>query len=296
MVILGKEPIIVDTGAPIHTQSWFRQVSSLVDPQDIRWIYLSHDDGDHTGSLHRLLELAPNATLVVNFFITERLALEQALPLDRMIWLGPDDDLDAGDRRLHLIVPPIFDGPTTRALYDESTSVLWAVDSFAALAPGPCSTSPTCHATSTTKPSRSSAAGSPSGRTATARDRPRTSVRRPARPRARLTRPRGGPIARRRHRREVGPMLEEPSPAPAHLEARRRPGLVTSSRSLTASPVAAHLSLEVSGRLTYRGETDLAGLITATARQVADPRVRPGRHCASPAELLSAAGVPASGG
>jgi flavorubredoxin len=73
---------------------------------------------------------------VVNFFIIERLALEQALPLDRMIWLGPDDHLDAGDRRLHLIVPPIFDGPTTRALYDDSTSVLWAVDSFAALAPG----------------------------------------------------------------------------------------------------------------------------------------------------------------
>lgn len=136
MVILGQEPIVVDTGAPIHTDSWFSQVFSLVDPEEVRWIYLSHDDGDHMGSLHRLLELAPNATLVVNFFITERLALEQALPLERMIWLGPGDHLDAGDRRLHLIVPPIFDGPTTRALYDESTSVLWAVDSFAAMAPG----------------------------------------------------------------------------------------------------------------------------------------------------------------
>ena len=136
MVILGQEPIVVDTGAPIHTDSWFRQVFSLVDPEDIRWIYLSHDDGDHIGSLHRLLELAPNATLVVNFFITERLALEKELPLERMVWLGPDDALDAGDRRLHLIVPPIFDGPTTRALYDERTSVLWSVDSFAAMTPG----------------------------------------------------------------------------------------------------------------------------------------------------------------
>lgn len=136
MVILGKEPIVVDTGAPIHTESWFRQVFSLVDPEDIRWIYLSHDDGDHTGSLHRLLELAPNARLVVNFFITERLALEKALPLERMVWLGPGDHLDAGDRRLHLVVPPIFDGPTTRALYDERSEVLWAVDSFAAMAPG----------------------------------------------------------------------------------------------------------------------------------------------------------------
>ena len=136
MVIRGEQPIVVDTGAPIHTEHWFEQVFSLVEPEDIRWIYLSHDDGDHTGSLHRLLDLAPNATLVVNFFITERLALEKALPIDRMVWLGPGDALDAGDRTLRLVVPPIFDGPTTRALFDDRTEVLWAVDSFAALTPG----------------------------------------------------------------------------------------------------------------------------------------------------------------
>jgi flavorubredoxin len=136
MVIRGQEPVVVDTGAPIHRESVLSQVFSLVDPEDIRWIYLSHDDGDHIGALHELLEAAPNATLVVNFFITERLALEKALPIERMVWLGPNDVLDAGDRLLHLLVPPIFDGPTTRALFDEKTRVLWSVDSFAALAPG----------------------------------------------------------------------------------------------------------------------------------------------------------------
>ena len=135
MVIRGAEPIVVDTGAPIHRESVLDQVFSLVEPEDVRWIYLSHDDGDHTGALHHLLEVCPNATLVVNFFITERLALEKALPLDRMIWLGPGDALDAGDRKLHLVVPPIFDGPTTRALFDEKTRVLWSVDSFASLTP-----------------------------------------------------------------------------------------------------------------------------------------------------------------
>jgi flavorubredoxin len=135
MVIRGAEPIVVDTGAPIHRESVLDQVFSLVEPEDVRWIYLSHDDGDHTGALHELLEVCANATLVVNFFITERLALEKALPLDRMTWLGPGDVLDAGDRKLHLVVPPIFDGPTTRALFDEKTRVLWSVDSFASLTP-----------------------------------------------------------------------------------------------------------------------------------------------------------------
>ena len=136
MLIRGAEPIVVDTGAPVHRDHWFEQVFSLVDPDDVRWVFLSHDDGDHAGNLHELLGLCPNATLVANFFITERMALERPLPIDRMRWVGPGESFDAGDRRLHLVVPPIFDGPTTRALYDETTAVLWAVDSFAAMAPG----------------------------------------------------------------------------------------------------------------------------------------------------------------
>lgn len=136
MLIRGAEPIVVDTGAPVHREHWFEQVLSLVEPEDVRWVFLSHDDGDHAGNLHELLELCPNATLVANFFITERMALERPLPLERMRWIGPGESFDAGDRRLHLLVPPIFDGPTTRGLYDEKTAVLWAVDSFAAMSPG----------------------------------------------------------------------------------------------------------------------------------------------------------------
>jgi flavorubredoxin len=136
MLIRGEQPVIVDTGAPVHRESWLEKVFSLVDPEDVRWIYLSHDDGDHTGGLQDALAMCPNATLVGNFFLTERLALEQPMPLERMVWLGPDERLDVGDRTLRLIVPPIFDGPTTRALFDERSGVLWAVDSFAALNAG----------------------------------------------------------------------------------------------------------------------------------------------------------------
>ena len=108
----------------------------LVDPEDIRWVFLSHDDGDHTGSLHDVLVAAPNATLVMNMFSTERLALEKSVPLHRSIWREPGETFDAGDRRLRLVLPPIFDGPATRGLFDERTGVLWAVDSFAAATPG----------------------------------------------------------------------------------------------------------------------------------------------------------------
>lgn len=52
------------------------------------------------------------------------------------MWLEAGSSFDAGDRHPHLFRPPIFDGPTTRGLYDEKTGVMWAVDSFAALTTG----------------------------------------------------------------------------------------------------------------------------------------------------------------
>ena len=137
MIIRGREPVIVDTGAPVHRTQWLEKAFAVVEPEDVRWVFLSHDDGDHTGALLDVLERCPKATLVTNFFSVERLGLEKpGLPLHRMRWLEPGDRLDAGDRTLHLFRPPIFDGPTTRGLYDPKSGAMWIVDTFAALTPG----------------------------------------------------------------------------------------------------------------------------------------------------------------
>jgi flavorubredoxin len=136
MVILADEPVIVDTGAPIHRETWLGKVFELVDPVDVKWVFLSHDDGDHRGALQAVLDQCPDATIVTNFFAVERIRLEEDLPIDRMIWRQPGDSFSAGDRELRLVRPPIFDGPTTRGLFDPTTGVLWAVDSFVSLTTG----------------------------------------------------------------------------------------------------------------------------------------------------------------
>lgn len=132
MLIRGEEPVIVDTNAPVFRERWLEQVFSLVDPVDVRWIFLSHDDTDHTGGLLDALELCPNATLVTNMFSIERMALEsKTVEPGRMRWIQEGSSFDAGDRTLHLFKPPVFDGPTTRGLYDPTTATMWAVDTFA---------------------------------------------------------------------------------------------------------------------------------------------------------------------
>jgi hypothetical protein len=157
LVIRGAEPVIVDTGAPIHRESWLEQVFSLVEPADVRWIFLSHDDGDHRGGLQDILARCPQATLVTNWFATERIALEEELPLDRMVWLDNGDAFHAGHRELRLLRPPIFE-PTTAACSAPAPGC-WAVGSFAALARQACVEA--SRPASTTGRSATSATGNP---------------------------------------------------------------------------------------------------------------------------------------
>lgn len=130
MVITGSEPVIVDTGCGSSREGWLERAFGIVDPADVRWVFLSHDDPDHTGALLDVLDACPNATLVTNWFSVERISLEYALPLHRMRWVDDGESFDAGDRTLVAVRPPTFDSPTTRGLYDPTTGVYWASDSF----------------------------------------------------------------------------------------------------------------------------------------------------------------------
>ena len=118
MVIRGSEPVIVDTGTPANRKQWLEDVFSLVEPEDVRWIFLSHDDVDHTGNLDEALSACPNATVVCSWAMVERHTNCFDFPLDRCRWVMDGESFDVGDRTLQAIRPPVFDSPTTRGLYD----------------------------------------------------------------------------------------------------------------------------------------------------------------------------------
>jgi flavorubredoxin len=137
MVILGQEPVILDTGTPANREQWLKDVFALVEPEDVRWIYLSHDDVDHTGNLDQALTACTNAKLVCNWAMVERHTNCFDFPIDRCRWTHDGDSFDVGDRTLHTLRPPVFDSPTTRGIYDSKTGVYWAVDTFATPLPDP---------------------------------------------------------------------------------------------------------------------------------------------------------------
>lgn len=131
LVIRSSEPVIVDTGTVANRDHWIDDVFGLVDPEDVRWIFISHDDDDHLGNLAESMERCSNATLVVNWAATERMGASFALPPERMRWVDDGGSLDVGDRTLRAVRPPVYDSPTTRGLFDPTTSVYWASDAFA---------------------------------------------------------------------------------------------------------------------------------------------------------------------
>lgn len=135
MVIRGAEPILVDTGPAAAADLWLDAAFGLVDPEDVRWIFVSHNDSDHNGNVVAALAACPHATLVTTSGAVLRTTSSFDLPYRRMAWLGVGDTFDAGDRTIEIVDPPVYDSPITQGLLDRSTGALWAVDAFAAPVP-----------------------------------------------------------------------------------------------------------------------------------------------------------------
>lgn len=131
-VIGSKEPVLVDTGLPGLRTDFMRELRSVMDPKDLRWIWITHADIDHLGSLETVLTEAPNARVVTTYLGMGKMSL-LGLPPQRMYLLNPGQSLDVGDRQLHAVKPPTFDAPETTGLFDEKTSTLFSADCFGAL-------------------------------------------------------------------------------------------------------------------------------------------------------------------
>jgi len=138
-LIQGAQPTLIDTGLAALRTAFLESLDQLTDPARLRWIWLTHADADHTGSLAAVLERAPEARVVTTFVGMAKLGL-QGLPVNRVFLLNPGQSLDIGDRTLHCLKPPIFDAPETTALFDSRSRTLFSSDCFGALMDAPAAT------------------------------------------------------------------------------------------------------------------------------------------------------------
>jgi flavorubredoxin len=136
-VIKAKEPILVDTGMGIDSEEFMNALKSIIDPVDLKWVWLTHDDADHTGNLQKVLEAAPSARLAAYSLAVLRMSTTWPAPMDRVYWLNPGDSINVGDRKLTAVRPPLFDNPTTIGAYDAKSEAFFAADCFGAIIQSP---------------------------------------------------------------------------------------------------------------------------------------------------------------
>lgn len=134
-VLHAREPVVIDTGLGLPDRDFLTDLGSVIDPSDVRWIWLTHPDRDHTGGMFDLLEAAPQARLVTTYIGVGVMSTERPLPLDRVYLLNPGQSLDVGDRTLTGFRPPLFDNPATVGFYDDRSGICFSSDCFGAALP-----------------------------------------------------------------------------------------------------------------------------------------------------------------
>jgi glyoxylase-like metal-dependent hydrolase (beta-lactamase superfamily II) len=135
-LLKGPEPMLVDTGLAMLSDDFVDRLSAEIDPEDLRWIWLSHTDADHIGNLDPILALAPKARVVTNFLGAGKMGMLGKGDPARFRLLEPGEVLELGGRRLHQVKPPYYDAPETMGFFDEVDGAFFAADAFGALLEG----------------------------------------------------------------------------------------------------------------------------------------------------------------
>jgi flavorubredoxin len=131
-VINAAQPVLVDTGLSALREPFLKALTDTIDPEAIRWIWLSHMDADHLGNLEQVLALAPNARVVTNFLGMGKMMLRH-FDVSRVHLLEPGAVIDAGDRTLVPLQPAYYDAPETVGFFDSKSRVLFSADAFGTL-------------------------------------------------------------------------------------------------------------------------------------------------------------------
>ncbi len=136
-LVMAEEPVLIDSGVAVDADQFMDAVSSIIDLRSLKWVWLTHDDADHTGNIQRIMEAAPNATLVTHGFAALRMSTWWPVPMDRVHAIRAGDNIHVGDRTLTAVAPPLFDNPMSIGVLDRSSGALFTVDAFGALLPEP---------------------------------------------------------------------------------------------------------------------------------------------------------------
>ena len=133
----AAQPYLVDGGMVPEKENFVAELKKLIDLKDLRWIFLTHDDSDHVGAVHTILQQAPHVKVITTSRTCGRLDMHNPLPANQIYHLAPGEVMDLGDRTLTSVIPPFYDSNSTAGAFDGKLRAAFTADCFGSPVDGP---------------------------------------------------------------------------------------------------------------------------------------------------------------
>lgn len=131
-VLKGSHGVAVfETVKEKFFNEYLENLKTVIEPETINYIVVNHTEPDHAGSVAKLLELAPSATVVGTIQAIRYLAEIINKPFNSLV-VRDGETLSLGNKTIRFIVAPCLHWPDSMYSYIEEDCVLVTCDSFGA--------------------------------------------------------------------------------------------------------------------------------------------------------------------
>ncbi len=129
--INSEKKALVEVAKEKFSETYFRKLRAVTNPEEIQYIILDHTEPDHSGSLKLLLDIAPSATVVGSGNAIRYLEDIVNAPFKSLV-VKDGDTLDLGNKTLQFISAPNLHWPDSIYTLLVEDRVLFTCDSFGA--------------------------------------------------------------------------------------------------------------------------------------------------------------------
>ncbi len=128
-LLTGEKNVLIETVHARYFDEYIENIKSIIDPIKIDYIVMNHNEPDHSGSLSRLLELAPKAEVLTTpagkIFLP--LITNKSIPSLRAVQDGEVLDIGSG-KSLKFIHAPFLHWPDSMFTWLESEKTVFTCD------------------------------------------------------------------------------------------------------------------------------------------------------------------------
>lgn len=128
-LIIDKKITLIDTVKHYLFDEMKTRISSIIDPSEIDVVISNHVEMDHSGSLPKILDIVPNATLVTSERGKKGLQNHYAKNWDYTI-VEAGDTISIGERSLDFVPIPMVHWPDSMVTHSIHDKILFPNDAF----------------------------------------------------------------------------------------------------------------------------------------------------------------------